>query len=173
MWLGWPLTSVYLQSVRSVSISDIGMLGSFNALGIVLISLALGRLQPRKGFLLAQVLVGLAAALLCFGTGLPWYAAGYFLIGGFRTARSLAAALVEGLVQPAVVGLAFGLTETIASLGVVMANPTAGVLYSVMPSLPYYAGLTLVAGMLVVNARWLPRAASPAAASLPPSRSAE
>jgi len=39
--------------------------------------------------------------------------------------------------------------------------------------LPYYAGLILGASMLVVNARWLPRAASQAAESLPPVRSAD
>ena len=165
LWLSWPLTPVYLQGQRSVSLSAIGLLGSFNALGIVVLNLTLGRLHPRKGFLLTQGLVGLSAAALCFGTGLPWYAAGYFLAGGFRTARSLAAALVEGLVQPGVVGLAFGLTETIASSAVVLANPLAGLLYSVLPTLPYYAGLILSGTILMVNAIGLPRSAGEAAAS--------
>ena len=71
--------------------------------------------------------------LLWKGSGLGWYALGYFLLGGFRSARSLIYAQVRPLIHPAQMGLAYGVTETFSALAVMLAPLLAGVLYTQKP----------------------------------------
>ena len=72
-----------------LSLENIGLLGSVNGLGNTLLALLLGLFAARTGFLLAQLSVAAFALLLWKGSGLGWYALGYFLLGGYRSARYL------------------------------------------------------------------------------------
>ncbi len=155
--LSWPLLPTFLQNVRGVSVESIGIFGSFNALGGMVLSLALGRMSNRPAFLLAQGLVLGSATVLWLGTGSPWFALGYFLIGGYRAARALMTALAEKLVEKPQMGLAFGLVETSSGLALLAAAPLAGLLYRSAPYLPFPVSLILISVSLTINGRLLPR----------------
>jgi MFS family permease len=163
MYLSWPLTPVYLQEVRQLTVPQVGALGSVNALGVVLLNLSIGRGRPRLGFFLSQGLVAFSVVLLWTGVG-GWIAAGYFLAGGFRTARNLLLAMVEEVIPRSQLGLAYGLAETVAGTGLVLAPIAAGLLYETTPSAPYPAALGLLA--LAVSLTWI---LAPADRPRPPS----
>jgi DHA1 family multidrug resistance protein-like MFS transporter len=150
MYLSWPLTPVYLQSQRGLTVSQIGALGSVNALGIVLLNLTLGRAKPRLGIIASQGIVAVSVLFLWRGMGLPWLGLGYLLAGGFRTARSLMSALIEQIVLPSQMGLAFGLMETLSGVGLAVAPVLAGLLYARQPAAPYPVSLLLLAGSVVL-----------------------
>jgi MFS family permease len=157
MTVGWTLTPLFLTEARGLSVAEVGALGSFFALGIVALNLTLGATPARRGSMVAQGLVAGAFLLLWRGMALPVYAAGYFLAGGMRTARSLFSAQVEHVVQRSHLGLAFGVSETVASGALIVAPLLAGLLYHSNPASPYPVSLVLIAGSLVLSARVLPR----------------
>jgi len=154
--LSFPLTPLYLNEVRGLTIAQVGSMGSFFALGIVVLNLTLGRSQARRGSMIAQVLAAGSVILLWRGMSLPVFAMGYFLAGGTRTARSLFSAQVERVVERFHLGLAFGVTETIASSTLIVAPLLAGLLYQRDPASPYPVSLALIAASLLLSARMLP-----------------
>lgn len=156
MYLSWPLTPNYLQNVRNVPIRAIGIFGSFNSVGMVLFNLSLGRLAPRLGMMLAQTTVLISALFLWLGTGLPWFAIGYFLAGGFRAARALVIDYVEGLVPASQLGVSYGLVETVSGLVQVSAPLFAGPLYQTIPALPFPISLSILGISLILTARLTP-----------------
>ena len=96
MYLPQPLTPTFLQNERGLSLQNIGLLGSIGSLGNTLLALLLGQFAARTGFLLAQVSVAAFSLLLWKGAGLPWYALGFLLLGGYRSARSLVCCAAGG-----------------------------------------------------------------------------
>jgi len=122
----------------------------------VVLNLTLGRSQARRGSMIAQVLAAGSVILLWRGMSLPVFAMGYFLAGGTRTARSLFSAQVERVVERFHLGLAFGVTETIASSTLIVAPLLAGLLYQRDPASPYPVSLALIAASLLLSARMLP-----------------
>jgi DHA1 family multidrug resistance protein-like MFS transporter len=152
-YLAQPLSNNFLEGQRGLTFSQIGQLGSVTALGVVVLNLSIGHLEARRGFVLAQASVGAFTLLVSRGTGLPWFAAGYFLLGGFRTVRALAAAQTRELVDPARMGLAYGLVETVSALALVLASPLAGLLFKVEPHAMYTVSLGLILGSVLVG--WL------------------
>ena len=156
MYLPWPLTPNFLQEVRHVTVGQIGVLGAFTGLGVVVFNLALGHLPAKRGMLIAQALVGGAVVALWVGVGFPWYAAAYFLFAGYRTARSLITATIHALVSPAEIGLAFGANETVAAASLMVAAPIAGLLFDRQPGLPYPVGAGLIVFGLLLSAAFVP-----------------
>ncbi len=150
-YLAQPLSNNYLQHVHSLSFSQIGRLGSITALGVVILNLILGHLEVRRGFVLAQACVGAFTVLVSRGTGAPWFVAGYFMLGGFRTVRALATAQTRDLVRQSRMGLAFGLVETVGAVALVLASPLAGFLYSREPTLMYSVSLGLILVSILVG----------------------
>jgi MFS family permease len=169
LYLSWPLTPNYLHGVRQISLGQIGILGSVNALGVVALNLVLGRAHPRLGYLATQAGIGVSVALLWLATGVPWLALGYFLAGGMRTARSMVTAQVDRLVRRSEMGLAYGMAETAQSAALVAAPVLAGVLYQIHPALPYPLALGMIGLMWALSYRLVPREAAPSASSAPPS----
>jgi len=165
MYLSWPLTPNFLQNERQMSVSQIGLFGAFNGVGLVLLNLGLGRLESRRGLILAQVFVAVSILLIWQGLGAPWFAAGYLLAGAFRTAHSVLLAQAEGLVHRANLGLAYGAVETISGAAIVLAAPIAGVLYGIRPALPFPLGLVLIILALVLTPRLSPSVTLRAAGS--------
>jgi MFS family permease len=157
MYLPQPLTPRFLQNERGLSLENIGLLGSVGGLGNALLALVLGLFAARSGFLLAQVSVAAFALLLWKGSGLGWYALGYFLQGGFRSARSLVDAQIRPLIHPAQMGLAYGVAETFSSLAIMLAPLLAGVLYTQEPGRVYWVSAGLMAVMVVVSGIFTPR----------------
>lgn len=162
MYLPQPLTPKFLEGERGLSLSSIGLLGACASLGNAVLSWGLGRLEADLGLLLAQGAVALAVALFWQGRNLAWFAWAYVLLGGFRAARALLFAQVRTWIMPAQMGLAYGISETISSLAIVLAPLFAGRLYTHRPTLVYEVAFWLIlASMLVflTFAHWQQRIA--------------
>lgn len=153
-YLPQPLAQNFLLNERGLSLVTIGGLASFTGLGVAALNLLLGLLDTRMAFLIAQAAVGLFAVLLWKGAGLPWYALGYFLMGGYKSARSLAAAQTRSLVQAASMGLAYGVTETVSSIAVMLSPVLAGVIYARNPEWVFTLSVGLCISSIAVSA-WL------------------
>lgn len=144
MYISWPLTPIYLQDVRAVSINTIGLLGSINAGGFIILSLFLGRLKTRWGLRLSQILVGISVILLWRGVGTHWYVIGFFLAAAYRITRIIVTGYVETLVHASERGLAYGIVETIGGGIMLVASPIAGYLYDIKPDLPFSISIALI-----------------------------
>lgn len=156
-YLSWPLTPNFLQAQRGVSVRAIWLFGSFNSMGMTLVSLWLGRLETKRSIVLLQIVVAASIVLFWRTSSPPWFALAYFLAGGFRAIRSLISAHVETLVRRSNMGLAYGAVET--TIGVVMlaAPPAAGLLYDRLPELPFIVSLVVLVAILPVSLRLIPR----------------
>jgi len=163
--LAWPLTPLYLNEVRGLPVGQVGALGSLFALGIVVFNLTLGTARARSGSLAGHGVVAASAILLWRGLTLPVVGAGYLLAGGGRTVRSLLSAQLAGVVGSSNLGLAFGVGETVASSGLILAPLVAGALYRWSPAAPYPVSLGLIAISFVFAAWVLPRPESARAPS--------
>jgi len=157
MYLAQPLSSNYLQNQHQLTLGSIGVLGSISGLGIVALNLGLGNLRAHIGYLLGQLAVAIFALILWRGTSFPWFCLGYFLIGGYRFARSLATAETRYLVHQSRMGLAYGITETVGSSAIILAPPIAGFLYQIDPHLMYIVGFCLIIISILVSSRFIPR----------------
>jgi len=156
MYLPQPLTPKFLQNERGLSLESIGLVGSVGSFGNAALNLILGQVAARTGFLLAQVSVAAFSLLLWKGMGLPWYALGYFLLGGYRAARSFIFAQVRPLVHPAQMGLAYGVAETFNSMSMTLAPLLAGVLYTFAPIVVYPVSLALVGVVFLLTIAYAP-----------------
>jgi len=158
LYLPQPLAQNFLQEERGLSLSQIGLLGSLGGIGNVSLNLVLGQMGARTGFLLAQLATALFTLLLWRGSGMGAYGSAYFLLGGYRAARSLSAAHINALIDDAQMGLAYGLTETASAFPLILAPPLAGYLYSANPESPLYFGLGLIFVSILLTMRFFPRA---------------
>ena len=156
MYLPQPLTPNYLSNQGDYDLTQIGVLFSVSSIGVVVMNLILGSLPARNGFLLGQAAVAAFTLILWWGSGLPWYLAAFFLLGGYKTARTLGMAQVRELVPSSKMGLAYGLAETVGGTAVILAPLLAGFLYSNDPTLMYAIGLGLILLSLYVSGRFSP-----------------
>ena len=148
-----PLTPNYLRNQQGFSLSEIGQLISLAYLGTTVLNLVLGQLKAKTGFLLGQICVAGFSALMWQGLGFAWFAAGYFLLGGYRPLRSLGSAQVRGFVHKSQMGVAYGVAETFAAVSMLLAPPLAGVLYARDPGIMYPTALALIgAGVFITMA---------------------
>jgi predicted MFS family arabinose efflux permease len=150
-YLPQPLSPNFLQNERSISLGQMGLIGSVGSLGNVAFNLVLGQLSMRMGFVLGQICVVLFSLSLWKGTGLAWYMFGYFLLGGFRVTRTLAIAQVQLLIHQAQMGLAYGISETVNSLALILAPLLAGYLYDRNPPSIYPLSLLLITIGVIIS----------------------
>ncbi len=158
LYLPQPLTPNFLQNVRGLSLSEIGVLGSIGGIGNTALNFLLGFLEARLGFLLGQVGTALFAILIWKGTGIWQFGLAYFFLGGYRVLRGLGVALVRPLVHDAQMGLAYGVAEMVGSSSVLIAPVIAGYLYDRDPALMYPVGLAAMAFVFVLSLIFVPRA---------------
>jgi MFS family permease len=156
-YLPQPLTPNFLQNQRGISIAQIGQIGAIGGLGNVVFNLTLGQLDARLGYLLGQAASALFTLFIWRGTGFYWYAAGYFLLGGFRVSRVLVTAQVRELIHGAQMGLAYGVTETINSLPIILAPPIAGLIYNKNPEMIYPIAFIAITFSILIGWRFAPR----------------
>jgi len=159
LYFAQPLSPNFLQDVHGLDLEKIGALGSISSLGNTFILLAFGGMKSFNGIIIGHALVaGFAAA---FWLGNQWlvFAAGYFLLGGYRLARSMIIAHTMPQVPPEEIGKAYGMIETMAAIAVILAPPIAGWVYSLKPSLIFLCSLIMVAISLLANLLILPRVA--------------
>lgn len=159
MYLAQPLTPNFLEGVRGLSLSEVGYVFTAGALGNALVSITLGRVNPRTGYPISQALVGLFALIMWRGAGLPLYITAYFLLGGFRAARPLALAQARELVHDSQMGLTYGMMETVTAIVFILTPPLAGYLYERDPSLVYPIALAAIALSVIVSTLFSPRKA--------------
>jgi len=159
MYLAQPLTPNFLDSVRGLSLSENGLIFTVGALGNSLLAIAFSRIEPRRGFLLAQALVTLFALTLWKGTSLPFFALGYFLLGGFRAGRPMVMAQARELVHDSQMGLMYGLMETINAVIFILTPPLAGIVYEHNPIILYPIGIGLTVLSILVSYLFLPKKA--------------
>jgi MFS family permease len=156
-YLPQPLSPNFLQNERGISLGQMGLIGSLGSLGNVAFNLVLGQLNVRLGFVLGQICVALFALSLWKGTGQAWYMLGYFLMGGFRTARMLAIAQVRVLIHQAQMGLAYGMAEAGNSAALILAPLLAGYLYDKDPASIYPLSLFLITIGVIISLIFAPR----------------
>lgn len=156
-YLPQPLTQNFLQEVRGLSLKQIGLLGSLAAVGNVTLNLVLGQMNARLGFVLGQISTGLFALLIWQGSGMMIFGLAYFLLGGYRASKSLAAAQVSNLVDETQMGLAYGVTETVSALSLTLAPPLAGTLYAMDPASPFPLSLLLIFVGILLSLFFFPR----------------
>jgi DHA1 family tetracycline resistance protein-like MFS transporter len=165
-FLPQPLTANFLQNERGLSLSQIGLLGSISSFGVVVLNLGLGQLNARLGFILGQLAVAFFALFLWQGTGMVWYALGYFLMAGFRVIRPLTSAQVRELIHGSQMGLAYGITETINAIPIILAPLLAGIIYQMDPVLVYPVSLGLILVGIALSYFFAPRHLAPLPAAV-------
>jgi len=151
MYLAQPLTPNFLEDVRGFSLSNVGIIFTFGALGNALLALSLSRAKPYGGFIFAQVMVAAFAFIIWRATSLPILALGYFLLGGFRAARPLALAQARELVHDSQMGLTYGIMETVNSVIFILTPPLAGFIYKMNPMTNYPFALGLIAVSVLIS----------------------
>lgn len=156
-YLAQPLTPNFLKGVRDLSLTETGWIFSAGALGNSVMTFAFSRLNPRRGFVFAQLLVILFAALIWQGTGLPVFMLGYFLLGGFRAARPMAMAQTRELVHDSQMGLSYGAMETVSSIIFIIAPPIAGFIFDRDPYIIYPIAIGLIVVSIMVSYFFAPR----------------
>ncbi len=144
MMLPQPFSQLFLLNERDISLNELGRLISLSSLGAVILNLTLGKLNPRFGFLISQAAMASFALILLRGNHILWFSAGYFLLGSYRTARSLATAQGRELIQAAQMGVAYGLIETVSSIANILAPVAASFLYSFNPSSVYSVSIIVI-----------------------------
>ena len=134
----------FLRNQRGISLQTIGVLGSITSLGSAILNLLFGFLPVQIGLILGQIFGGVFTILVWQTTQMPWLVIAYFLLGGFNATRSVFKAQVEKLVNKANLGLAYGITESVAGLASIAAPPLAGILYARNPTLIFSTGILLL-----------------------------
>jgi MFS family permease len=157
MYLSQPLTPNFLEGVRGLSLSETGIIFTAGALGNSLMAILFSRVEPRRGFLLAQGLVSLFALLIWKGSSLPVFALGYFLLGGFRAGRPMMLAQARELVHDSQMGVTYGIMETISAVIFVLTPPLAGILFERGPMIVYPLSIGLIAVSILVSYLFSPR----------------
>lgn len=157
LYLPQPLTPNFLQNTHHLGYQTIGQLSAMGNLGAAMLMLALGHLNASAGFLAGQFLVGIFALMMWRGQSFPSFLLGYFLLGGYRLARSMALAYSRSLVKPNEVGFAFGLVETGNAISVILAPIAAGFLYANNPASVYPVSLIIIGVVLLTNIFLLPK----------------
>lgn len=156
LYLPQPLSQNYLHNELGLSIQAIGRLASVAGLGVAGVSYLASRMEPRLGIILGQLAVGGFAYILWRGSGIAWLAMGYFLLGGYKTARALISAQTSQLVHTSNLGFVFGVTETVGSIATILASLLAGVLYQSAAPRVYMVSLALIALSILISWRFLP-----------------
>jgi MFS family permease len=151
MYLAQPLTPNFLEGVRGLSLSEAGIIFTAGALGNSIMAILLSRVQPRRGFLIAQALVILFSWLIWKGSSLPVYVLAYFLLGGFRAGRPMALAQARELVHDSQMGVTYGIMETISAVIFILTPPLAGILFERDPFIVYPLSIGLLLASMAVS----------------------
>jgi predicted MFS family arabinose efflux permease len=161
--VGLALAPNFLADVWQVDVSGVGVLGSFNALGMTALNVVLGHRTPREAYLLAQVLMALSLGLILATGSAGWLALAFFCRGSWSLARNMTIAQVGLAVDRSdQLGTAYGAVETVMGLALILGPLLAGFLYAWRPSLPFQVSLGLLAVTGLLMARFAPRPQEPA-----------
>jgi len=148
MSIGAQFIPLYLERI-DWRVADVSGAISAQMIGTAILSVLIGHVSAgkrRRGLLIAQLLVFTSMAAFAFGArtwgGLA--VAGYFLLGGFQSARQQAVAQVAGYVGTQHRGTAFAVASTVSETALAAARASAGLLFAADPARPFFAGLLLI-----------------------------
>jgi len=157
MYLPQPLTPNFIEGIRGLSLKQVGLVFTFGALGNAWVSVQLGKLDTGRGKVIAHMLVACFVLLIWRGMSVPYFAVGYFLMGGFRAYRPLTMAKARGLVHDSQMGLMYGTMETVGAIIFIIAPPIAGFLFEVDPALVYPISLGLILVSVILTYYFTPK----------------
>jgi MFS family permease len=160
MYIAFPLTPSFLANVRGWDTARVGMMGSFQALGMTLLTLLLGRLSDGKGvrgLVIGQALVWCSALLLARTAAVPVLALAYLLRGAYQGCRTLIQARAPKMGNGDDRGLLLGATETTVAVAQVVAPYAAGWLYAIDPVRPLHVSLALIPLGVLLTVVGLPK----------------
>ena len=142
--VGFPLAPNFLAEVRRLDVGLIGLLGSFERLGMTLLNFVVGRRAPRWAYLTAQGMMAAGLGLLLTTGNLGALALTFFFRGSWSLARNMTNAQVRLALGEQKPGLAYGLTESVMAAALILGPLAAGWLYARAPQLPFVTGLALL-----------------------------
>ena len=157
MYLPQPFQAKFLQDVRGLSLEQIGLLGTIGGIGNTVMTFLSGFINVRLGFILGQAGAGISTALIWQMNGYGWFAVSYFLLGGYRAARTLYTAQIRPLVLESQMGLAYGISETVQGLTLVIAPVISGYIYQWNPIVIYPLALAATILALLFSLVLTPR----------------
>jgi MFS family permease len=160
LFLGIPLAPNYLAAERGLTAAQVSTLGTFNALGWVILNLVLGRRMPRRAFIFVQGLMMVYLVLVLRASWMGWLIVAYFARSSLHATHSLVNAQATSLIERSQSGQAFGVLATLAWAGSAIAPLVAGRLYAVAPSLPFQLGLILLPITILLSYWLAPRPAT-------------
>ncbi len=155
--VGFPLAPNFLADVRGYDPGLVGLLGSFNSLGVSVLNAVAGRRSPRAAYVAAQALMALSLIVLLSTGNFAWVALAYFCRGSWSMARMMTNAQVGQVVDKPELGLAYGVAESVVALSLIFGPLAAGLLYASAPSRPFQASLALLAITAPLMWRFAPR----------------
>jgi len=170
LWLGIPLAPNFLQSQWNMSVAKIGLFGSAESVGGVILSLVFSRWSPQIALIALQMggIVYLSTLLTTGQT--PWLALAFFLRVGPLYGRQFIDAIGIRLVSPPQRGLAFAISATVQRIANVLAAMAAGWLYEFWPALPFQVALLFVVLALLATWFFVPRITTEQEPVVPPPR---
>ena len=157
MFLAQPLTPNFLEGIKGLSLKQTGLIFTFGALGNAWVSVQLGKMNPNRGLLIAHFLVACFTLLIWRGHSVPYFAIGYFLLGGYRAFRPLTMAKARGLVHDSQMGLMYGTMETVGAVIFVIAPPIAGFLFEIDPAIVYPISFGLILVSIILTYFFTPK----------------
>lgn len=157
--LGILLAPNYMQDVKGLNLPQIGTLGTFAALGGIVVTLSLGRIRAeRRTPLLAVQLAGLLALVFLLaspvarGGALPLLAVlAYFFRGGTDAIWLVMSGRLGQRLSPEILSMGFAFRDTAVRLALTFAPLAAGQLYGVNPELPLYVSLALTGATMLLT----------------------
>jgi MFS family permease len=160
MYVAFPLTPTFLANVHGWNTARVGMMGSFQALGMTLLTLLLGHLSDGggvRGLIIGQALVWCSALLLARAAAVPLLALAYLLRGAYQACRTLMQARAPRMGGEDDRGLLLGATETTVAVAQVIAPYAAGSLYAIDPVRPVQVSLALIPLGILLTIVGLPK----------------
>lgn len=142
--VGFFLVQNFLHEERGFPLSQIGALYSILSVGTVTANLILGRMRPRRSFVVLLVIIWLAMVGAWKAHTLAVAGAAFFLMGAIYTMRTLASAGIAQIVPKQDRGLSFGILETGMALAASLAGKLAGGLFAVDATLPLWFSMATI-----------------------------
>jgi MFS family permease len=158
--LGVTLVPNLLQEVHSISVGQIGYLGSLAAVGSISLGLLLNNLKifenSMLGYSLAISSVAGALALFVFGQSLWIFAFAFMLRGGLLATFSVMYATLSDVTPDRIRNRAYVVAEFMAGMGFTLAPFAAGWFFEIRPELPMTVGM-IVLIPIIITVLWMSR----------------
>ncbi|MFZ4663032.1 MAG: MFS transporter [Caldilineaceae bacterium] len=152
--VGLVLAPKYLEEVQRLTINEIGWLGTWGAIGVVILVYALSKLRGEglPALVLALLIAMTGLLLLLFGGNhLPVLAIAFLINGGNPLLRPSVLVRIGRLLGPENLSFGLGIQQTAMQLGLAVSPYVAGLLYAQQPVWPFYVGLGSLGIMVVVT----------------------